>query len=143
MSYLGRLALIKVGTGTGAVGSGAANGANNSVFKIVSATASTLTLDPSSVLVTEAAGASVTVLIPANSTVSLGASTTTIPDEDTPIIMNQTYPMLMPFTGNLVPRFDIYVNGTIAGTYKVRIARPFLRKIQTPSAVLDFLADDN
>ncbi len=126
-----------------AVVSGATNGANNSVFKIVSATAGTLTLDPASVLVTESAGASVTVLIPAMTTTSLGASTTTIPDEDTPIIYNETDPMLMPFTGNLVPRYDIYVNGTIAGTYKLRIARPFLRKIQTPSAVLDFLADDN
>ncbi len=119
------------------------NATNNTVYKIVSAAAGALTLDPTSVVVTAAAGPAISVSIPSMSTNSLGASLTTIPDENTPVIYQRTPVMQMPYTGNVVPRIDIYVNGTIAGTHKVRIARPALRKLPFAPSLINFEADDD
>lgn len=123
--------------------SGASNSANNSAFLVTGVTAGTLTLDPSSVLVTEAAGSSVTVCLPsavANNT----ASNSVFPklSGTSPVLHMQT-PLLMPtHDGNLVPRFQIYIDGTVSGTASIRIARPYCCQSSVVPTLMNYVADN-
>ena len=122
---------------------GAANSANNGEKKVVSATSTTLTLDPSETLVTESAGNSVTVTLPYVTVVGGGASNTRFPDEPTGILTIDSPVGIQSVTGNITPRLDIYIDGTIAGTAVVRIAAPKLMKLPFTPSVLSFVGDDH
>ena len=121
---------------------GAANAANNAVFKVISATAGVLQLDSTATIVNEAAGNSVTVALPNYSSATM-VSVENAPNVTTPILYDQTPVFLMPLTGNMSPRLIIFINGTIAGTTKVRFARPKLYKLPYRPAVTNIVADDS
>ncbi len=118
---------------------GAAQAGNNKAFKVVSVTAGTITVDPSTAPVTEAAGNNVTVTLPAPAAGN-GNSTVVAPDLDTPVMLMHDE-LEIPYTGNMAPRIEIQIDGTKTGTGKVRVGLPALRKIARP-AYMNFLADD-
>jgi hypothetical protein len=121
--------------------SGASTGANNRTFKVTAAAAGTLTIDPSTPVTQESAGSSVTVTLPFVTTVAGGASSSRGPDET--ISYNLLTPIcIASFTGNVTPRFDVFIDGTIAGTAIVRIANPRLFKYPFLPSLLTFEAHD-
>lgn len=119
----------------------AGSGSNNNAYKVTSVSAGVLTIDSSTPVTDESAGSSITLRNPYNA-VTIGASNTGVPDENTPILYAKT-PIFMPTrTGNILSRFNFYINGTMTETIKIRIANPKLFKRSITPSLLGFEAHD-
>jgi hypothetical protein len=116
--------------------------ANNKLIKVTAATTSTLTIDPSTPAVMESAGASDTIIQPYITVAGGGAYPELWPDDNTGILYLDTPIAIQSATGNIRPRFDIYTNGTIAGTAVVKIAMPGVTKLPFAPSLTAFTAND-
>lgn len=115
---------------------------NRGNFYVETASAGVLQLRSTSGIVDEVAGTNIVVTLPYLSSVGGGASSENLPDDNTGvfIIMTPVSPQIV--TGNIVPRIDIFINGTITDTAVVRISRPKLMKLPFTPSLLSFDAHD-
>lgn len=122
---------------------GAAETENNGRFYITEATAGYLQLADGSGIVDEAAGSTTSIAHPTQR-VSTLASAAKAPNEDTDVMYMEA-PILEIAHGTHLTktRFNIYIDESVAGTNKVRVAWPSVRKLQMKPTVLDVLANDD